>query len=302
MTTTPQAPVHDPTAPVRVTLLQLACPDDEDHDSRVARVLDQLRALDRRETDLVVLPELWATGYFNFDRYEEQAQPLDGPMIGALREVAAERGLHLVAGSFVERTPDGALCNTTALLGPDGAVLGTYRKIHLFGYESAEAKLLTAGDEVRVVPTGLGTTGLGAVGLATCYDLRFPELFRLLVDGGAQLVVVVSAWPLARLEHWELLVRARAVENQVFLVACNVAGSQAGTAMAGTSIVVGPWGEVLTRGGTEPAVLRAALDPARLSAVRAEFPVLTHRRLGTVPEREADSIDRTSRGGLPPGP
>ncbi|MCK9899911.1 carbon-nitrogen family hydrolase [Frankia sp. Cpl3] len=297
MTTTPQTSVHDPAAPVRVTLLQLACPDDEEHDGRVARVLGQLRALDPRETDLVVLPELWATGYFNFDRYEEQAQPLDGPTVGALREVAAERGLHLVAGSFVERTPDGALCNTTALLGPDGAVLGTYRKIHLFGYESAEAKLLTAGDEVRVVPTGLGT-----VGLATCYDLRFPELFRLLVDGGAELVVVVSAWPLARLEHWELLVRARVVENQVFLIACNVAGSQAGTAMAGTSLVVGPWGEVLARGDTEPAVLRAVLDPARLSAVRAEFPVLTHRRLGTVPERKTDSIDRTSRGGLPPRP
>lgn len=260
---------------VRVTLLQLACPDDEDHAGRVARVLARLRTLDADETDLVVLPELWATGYFNFDRYAAQAEPLDGPTLSALRAVAAERGLHIVAGSFVERAPDGVLHNTTALLGRDGAVLGTYRKIHLFGHQSAEANLLTAGAEARVVPTALG-----AVGLATCYDLRFPELFRLLVDRGAELVVVVSAWPLARLEHWELLVRARAVENQVFLVACNVAGSQAGTALAGTSLVVDPWGVVLARGDTQPAVLRAALDPARLSAVRTEFPVLTHRRLG----------------------
>ncbi|SQD99074.1 2-oxoglutaramate amidase [Parafrankia sp. Ea1.12] len=263
-------------ASVRVVLLQIACPDDESPADRGARVLADLRGLGAGEADLVVLPELWRTGYFHFDRYSEDAEELAGPTIGALREVAAERGLHIVTGSIVERAPGGALHNTTALAGPDGALLGRYRKIHLFGHESAEATLLTAGDDVFVAPTSLG-----AVGLATCYDLRFPELFRLLVDRGAEVVVVVSAWPLARLEHWELLVRARAVENQVFVVACNAAGRHGGVELAGTSLVVDPWGTVLARAGTGPQTLRAVLDRARLAAVRADFPVLASRRLAS---------------------
>ncbi|WP_066073151.1 carbon-nitrogen family hydrolase [Frankia sp. EI5c] len=260
---------------MRVALLQSASPDGEASTARRERVLSQVRALDPDRTDLVVLPELWATGYFHFDRYEAEAEALSGPTVGALRAVAAERGLHIVGGSIVERDSAGALYNTTAVIGPGGELLGHYRKIHLFGYESAEARLLTAGDGVLVT-----ATPWGPLGVATCYDLRFPELFRLLADRGAELVVVVSAWPLARLEHWELLVRARAVENQVFVVACNAAGGQAGVELAGSSLVVDPWGVVLARGGTGPAVVRAELDPGRVGAVRAEFPVLTHRRLG----------------------
>ncbi|WP_235497994.1 carbon-nitrogen family hydrolase [Frankia sp. R43] len=268
--------------PLRAVLLQVASPDGESAPVRTERVLAALESLDPDETDLVVLPELWATGYFHFDRYEADAQPLAGPAVSALRAMAARRGFHLVAGSLVERGESGALHNTTAVIGPDGGLRGRYRKIHLFGYQSAEARLLTAGDEVLVAGTPWG-----GLGVATCYDLRFPELFRLLVDGGAELVVVVSAWPMARLEHWELLVRARAVENQVFVVACNAAGSHSGVELAGTSLVVDPWGVVLARGDTAAGMLRAELDPARLEAVRAEFPVLTHRRLAAVPTGHA---------------
>jgi predicted amidohydrolase len=188
--------------------------------------------------------------------------------------VARERRFHLVTGSLLERAADGRLYNTSVLVDPAGEIALTYRKIHLFGHESAETRLLTPGE---ATPTAV--TPLGRVALATCYDLRFPELFRLYADAGAELVVVVSAWPVDRLEHWRLFTRARAVENQAYLVACNATGEQAGHALAGASVVVGPWGEALAEGGPREPWVTAEIDVARPGAVRAAFPVLTHRRL-----------------------
>ncbi|WP_251078795.1 carbon-nitrogen family hydrolase [Frankia sp. AiPa1] len=234
-----------------------------------------LAALRRVEADLVVLPELWVTGFFHFDDYAAQAEPLTGPTLSALREVARERRLHLAAGSLIERADDGALHNTAVLIGPDGEILHAHRKIHLFGHDGAESRLLTPGTTVRAVPTALGR-----IGLATCYDLRFPELFRLLAQDGAELVVVVSAWPAARVEHWRVLTRARAIENQAYLVACNLAGRHAGRLLAGASVVVDPWGRVLAEGDARPGEVTAVVDRDAPAAVRAEFPVLADRRLG----------------------
>ncbi|MCM3886489.1 carbon-nitrogen family hydrolase [Frankia sp. R82] len=259
------------TDPVRVVCLQLDCPDEESADERVRRVLASLR---RVEADLVVLPELWATGFFHFTDYEAQAEPLTGPTLTALRDVARERGFHLVAGSLVERADDGALHNTAVLIGPGGDILHSYRKIHLFGHDGAETRLLTPGTDVRAV-----STELGRIGLATCYDLRFPELFRQLADDGAELVAVVSAWPAARVEHWRVLTRARAIENQIQLVACNLAGRHAGRELAGTSLVIDAWGTVLAEGDATPGTVVATLDRDGSATVRAAFPVLTDRRL-----------------------
>ncbi|MCK9920373.1 carbon-nitrogen family hydrolase [Frankia sp. AgPm24] len=258
--------------PVRVVCLQLACPDEESAADRVRRVLAELR---RVEADLVVLPELWATGFFHVADYDAQAEPLTGPTLTALREVARERGFHLVAGSLVERADDGALHNTAVLVGPGGDILHTYRKVHLFGHDGAETRLLTPGTDVRAV-----STELGRIGLATCYDLRFPELFRQLADDGAELVAVVSAWPAARVEHWRVLARARAIENQTQLVACNLAGRHAGRELAGTSLVIDAWGTVLAEGDAAPGTVVATLDRDGPATVRAAFPVLTDRRLG----------------------
>jgi predicted amidohydrolase len=134
--------------------------------------------------------------------------------------------------------------------------------------------LLGAGDEVVVA-----ATAIGRIGLATCYDLRFPELFRGLVDRGAEVVVVPAAWPQARVAHWILLAQARAVENQYAVVACNTAGAQAGKAMGGRSIVVGPRGDVLGEAGSSGQVLTAEVDLADVARWREEFPVLANRRL-----------------------
>src|SRR5918998_4321513 len=230
--------------------------------------------------DLIVLPELWPVGFFRFDRYKEESESLEeslkGGVIAAIREVTVRRKAFVLGGSFVERAERGRFHNTCFLVGPDGALLMTYRKMHVFGYRSKEADLLTAGDSVTVAQTALGT-----MSATTCYDLRFPELYRALVDAGTQVVLVPSAWPMERLDHWAVLNQVRALENQMYVVACNMAGEEEGTTLAGNSMIVDPWGEVIARAGEGEQVLLAELDMKRLLHLREEFPVLNDRRLGT---------------------
>jgi predicted amidohydrolase len=225
-----------------------------------------------RGADLVVLPELWDVGYFAFDRYDAEAQPLDGPTVSMLAPLARELGCHIHAGSVVERTTEGALRNTAVVIDPTGSVVLTYSKIHVFGYQSLESRLLQPGDEVRTAGTPYGR-----VGTTTCYDLRFPELWRGLVDVGAEIVVVPAAWPAARREHWRLLTSARAVEEQVIVIACNAVGRQGEVELAGHSRVVGPWGEVLLEAADDEGIYYCDLDPGVVAATRTEFPVLGDR-------------------------
>ena len=252
----------------RVHLLQLSYGDDEPLVARVARVADLVRA--QRGADLVLLPELWPDGGFSYQTWEASAQRLAGPTVTALAEAAREVGAVVHMGSFVERDQDGRLFNTSVLLAADGSVLTTYRKVHLFGFEAGEPVLLTAGEKPVVH---------GSLGLATCYDLRFPEIFRLLLDAGAETVLLPAAWPAKRVGHWRLLAQARAVENQSYVVACNTAGTHAGVAMGGHSIVVDPWGVVLAEAGDGEEVLVVDLDPDLVATARASFPVLADRRL-----------------------
>jgi predicted amidohydrolase len=253
---------------LRVHLLQLSYGDDETPDERRARVADLVRA--QSGADLVVLPELWPQGGFAYDRWEEQAEPADGSSLRAISVAAAQLGAMVHMGSFVERDETGRLFNTSVLLGADGRVLTSYRKIHLFGFGEGEPKLMTAGGEV-VVHDGLG--------LATCYDLRFPEMFRALLDGGARALVMASAWPAKRVAHWRLLAQARAVENQMYVVACNTAGTHSGVPMGGHSMVVDPWGVVLAEAGDGEEVLTVELDLSSVDSTRSSFPVLADRRL-----------------------
>ena len=263
---------------MQVACVQLSYPDDESKEERRDRVLNLVEGL---TADLVVLPELWPTGYFAFDRYAAEAESMEGETVTGLRRIAARCGITLMGGTFVERHADG-LANCAVTIGPDGSILHTYRKIHLFGYQSEEARLLTPGTDLTVAETAFAP-----VGTSTCYDLRFPELYRKLVDQGAQMVIIPAAWPLARLEHWRLLLRARAIENQVFVIACNGAGTQHGTELAGHSVIIDPWGNVVAEAGSEAESLTATIDLANVTRIRAEFPVLEHRRLGVEhrPER-----------------
>jgi predicted amidohydrolase len=253
---------------LRVHLIQLAYGDDETPDERRERVAGLVRA--QAGADLVVLPELWPQGGFAYDRWEAQAEPTAGPSLQALSAAAADLGALVHMGSFVERDDTGRMFNTSVLLGADGGVLAAYRKIHLFGFGEGEPKLMTAGTDI-VVYDGLG--------IATCYDLRFPEMFRGLLDGGALALVMASAWPEKRIAHWRLLAQARAVENQMYVVACNTAGTHAGVPMGGNSMVVDPWGVVLAEAGDDEEVLTVDIDLSSVPATRSSFPVLADRRL-----------------------
>jgi predicted amidohydrolase len=257
---------------MRVRALQLDVDMDQEFDARVKDTLDLVRA--NADADLVVLPELWPNGGFTYQLWEQTAQAIDGPLVSECAALAAELGIHLHLGSLVERRPDGGLSNTSVLLGPDGATLATYRKIHLFGFAEGEPALMTAGDEVVTVDTAWGV-----LGLATCYDLRFPELFRRLLDAGCSLVLVPAAWPAPRVGHWTVLAQARAIENQMVVVAVNATGDQGGKTMGGHSIVVDARGAILAQAGTDPAVLDVDIDLAQVATWRAQFPVLADRRL-----------------------
>jgi predicted amidohydrolase len=223
--------------------------------------------------DLILLPEIWPCGFFSFDRYAAESEALDGPTVSAFRLKACERRCHLVMGSLVERDGD-RLFNTTVFIGPDGEIIAPYRKIHLFGYQSDETKLLTPGKDIVVADTPWGRAGF-----STCYDLRFPELFRLMVDCGAEIFLVPSAWPLARIEAWRLFNRARAHENLAFLISCNCAGENAGKRYGGHSMIVDPWGRLLAEGGEGGEIVTAEIDVGQAVAARKEFPALADRVL-----------------------
>lgn len=254
-------------------MVQVASPPTEPVTERRDRVGQMIA--DARGADLVVLPELWAPGYFAFDAYPELAEPLEGDTVEAAREWAQSLGCYLHLGSVLERSVDGHLHNTAVLLDPSGEVVNTYRKIHVFGYKSREAELLAPGGDINVTKTPLG-----AIGSTTCYDLRFPELWRALIDAGAQTVVTPAAWPAARREHWRLFTSCRAVEEQLLLIACNAVGVQAGNVeLAGFSRVVDPWGRVLAEAGIDEGLTVVDVAPGVVEQVRSEFPVLADRRI-----------------------
>lgn len=257
---------------MRIGLFQVESPDTEAPTDRRERVRERLLGIDEN-IDLLVLPELWAAGYFHFDQYAELAESAtDSPTLAVAAAVARSRDCWVHAGSFIERTPSGSLRNTAALVAPDGTIAQQYSKVHVFGYQSLESKLLEPGTAVSVAETPFGI----ASGV-TCYDLRFPALWTQLIGLGASLVVVPAAWPAARVEHWRLLTAARALDNQVIVAACNATGSHGGTQAGGTSRVVDPWGRVVAEAGDTEELLVAEIDPDVVGKTRTEFPVLDDR-------------------------
>ena len=271
-------------SPLRVTLIQLGYGDDESVGERTSRVADLVRSVcaqqDSQGPHLVVLPELWAPTGFGHRHWAERAEPVDGSVASAMSALAAECGVLLHAGSIVERLEapgeEGkSLANTSLLFGADGNLIVSYRKIHRFGFGSAEPQLMEAGDSIVLIELPSGHRAA----LSTCYDLRFPELYRRQLDSGADLFIIPAAWPMPRVAAWTLLGQARAIENQCFVLACNTAGTHAGVEMGGHSQVVSPTGEVLARAEEREQVLPLTIDLDEAAAARAAFPVLGDRRL-----------------------
>ncbi|KOG35028.1 carbon-nitrogen family hydrolase [Streptomyces resistomycificus] len=258
---------------MRASLIQIAVDEGESVDSRRRRTASLVR--DQAGADLVVLPELWTTGAFAFEEFGSAAEPLQGPTYEAMAKAASDAGVWLHAGSIPERASDGTLYNTSLFFAPSGDLAASYRKIHRFGFDKGEAVLMGAGEDLVTVRLPDTT-----VGVATCYDLRFPELFRGLVDAGAETLVVPAGWPERRRAHWTLLAQARAVENQAFVLACGTAGTHAGVPQAGHSIVVDPWGAVLAEAGSDEEILTVEFDPGKVATTREQFPALKDRVLG----------------------
>jgi deaminated glutathione amidase len=267
--------------------IQMAASSDKAANLERAERLVRLAAA--RGASLIALPEM-----FNWRgrRAEEtsNAETLEGPTLARMSALARELKIHLVAGSIPERAAgDSKNYNTSVLLGPDGARIAVYRKIHLFDVDlpgrvtvrESEAKL--PGAEVVCA-----RTALGAIGLTICYDLRFPELFRRLTFAGAQIITLPSAFTFPTGEaHWEPLIRARAIENQVFVIAPAQFGPNVhGFSDYGNSMIVDPWGRVIARSADQEGVVIAPIDLDYLERVRRELPALSHARLGRGKEEE----------------
>jgi len=257
----------------------LASPDKE---ANLKEAEDRVREAAARGAKVVALPEV-----FNWrgEQGEErlQSEPIAGPTATLMGRLARELDLYLLAGSFLEEIPEsGKVYNTSLLFDPRGNLLARYRKIHLFdvdlqgGVSTMESETRRPGEEVVVA-----RTDLCPMGLTICYDLRFPELYRALMAKGAQLIFVPSAFTALTGEaHWESLLRARAIENQVYVVAPDQMGKNPKSfGTYGNSMIVDPWGRVLARAPDVSSVIVAEIDLGYLAKVRRELPALSHRRV-----------------------
>jgi predicted amidohydrolase len=231
---------------------------------------------------LIALPELWNCHGLE-DVYKENAEPVPGPTTEFLGGLAQELGVYLLGGSILERTSQSTkLHNTSTFFGPDGRMSAVYRKIHLFDVkapdrEYLESRTIAAGTQIVTAKAGVAT-----IGLSVCYDVRFPELYRLLALRGAEVLAVPAAFTLQTgKDHWELLLRARAVENQAYVVAPAQWGKKAdGRWTYGRSMIVDPWGTVLSQCPDRDGFALATLDLDFLDRFREEFPALKNRRPG----------------------
>jgi predicted amidohydrolase len=264
---------------VRVAAVQLNSDGDKARNLTAAERL--VRAAAAGGAELVALPEKWnllAAG----EEMAAGAEPLDGPSLAAARAWAAELGIHLLAGSIAERgaEPGGKAFNTSVLIGPDGEDLAAYRKIHMFDVEAGgvqyrESDHEQAGGEIVSAPVGELE-----LGLSVCYDLRFPELYRILALRGARLITVPSAFTAATgRDHWQVLLRARAIENQAFVLAPDQVGeAPPHYASYGRSAIVDPWGVVLATAPDGECFVAAELDLAAQERMREKLPSLANRR------------------------
>ena len=252
-----------------------------DVDANIATADRLVRAAAAQGAELVALPEKWSV-LGTQEEMTSGAETLEGRCITWAREIAAELGLELVAGSIREHVPGQTKgANTSVHIGPDGEIRAVYRKLHMFDVEVdgviyEESRDEHPGDEVTVSDLGDGRQ----LGLSICYDVRFPELYRALAARGVEVITVPAAFTLATTrDHWEVLVRARAIENQCFVIAPNQIGTHApGQRSGGRSLIVDPWGLVLASAPDAETVIVADLDFENLNQIRRRIPALTHRR------------------------
>jgi predicted amidohydrolase len=219
--------------------------------------------------EIVLLPELWASG-FDLKNCEIYGTPIHEGIFADMRSMAEKYNI-VVGGSLIEREDD-AFYNTFVLYSASGELIASYRKVHLFAMLEEDI-YFQAGNQLVLVESDWGK-----IGLATCYDLRFPELFRALAVKGAGLILLVAEWPQRRVAHWQRLLQSRAIENQCFLAAVNKVGESQGEELSGYSTVINPMGEYLAQGGEDEELLLASIDLKEVDKIRRWMPVLQDRK------------------------
>ena len=263
---------------MRAAAVQLNSTADHERNLEVAERL--VRGAAANGAELIVLPEKW-TVLGPGEAIRASAEPLDGPALTAAAGWARELGVFLVAGSVPEVVPDQEkLANTSVLFGPEGERLATYRKIHMFDVEVGDVSYRESEHERAGDAIELGDAGGTKIGLTICYDLRFPELYRILAVRGARVITVPSAFTeRTGRDHWEVLIRARAIENQVFVVAAGQIGEAPPHYRSyGRSMIADPWGVVLTQAPDRECFVLADLDFESQDRIRESLPSLRNRR------------------------
>jgi predicted amidohydrolase len=267
---------------MKIAAIQLAASDNVERNVNTAEAL--IDEAVSKGAQVVALPETWTCIGENDKLIRASAEPLDGPIVQRMQAVARRHNIYLHCGSLNERIPNSdKTYNTTLLLGPTGDPLATYRKIHLYDVDLGpnqkyeESAIVAGGSETVVTEIGPMT-----VGLAICYDLRFPELFRDLALKGAEAVFMPAAFnTYTGKDHWEVLIRARAIENQNYMVCPDIVGGYGtkGKTCYGRSMIVDPWGTVVAQAPDEASVIVAEIDTQRVTKIRHELPSLANRKL-----------------------
>jgi omega-amidase len=253
---------------VAIGQMDIALGDPEANLHTVQELAAQAAA---QQAALLLLPELWGSGY-DLKRADQLADELNTGLFASVAALARHYRL-AICGSLLEWDAAAERAfNTATLYDGNGALLGYYRKIHRFGLMD-EDQYLGAGEDAPLLHTGWGD-----VALAICYDLRFPELFRRYAVDGARMMLLPSEWPVQRIEHWRTLIRARAIENQCYVIACNRVGADRANTFGGHSAVIDPWGNVVVEGGPEAELLCATVDLDMVDDARSRIPVWNDRR------------------------
>ncbi|KOR88841.1 carbon-nitrogen family hydrolase [Paenibacillus solani] len=258
-------------APMNIALIQ-ADIEIGNVKANMNKMLDMMNkaATANTKPDVIVLPELWNTGYA-LDQIQDIADPMGQETSRMLSEFAKEHRIQIVGGSVAERVED-RIYNTMYVFNRDGEQVAKYSKIHLFRLMDEE-KHLEAGQ--HTVTFDLERIKAGA---SICYDIRFPEFMRTLALADAQVLFVPAQWPHPRLHHWRTLLMARAIENQMYVVACNRVGTSGDTDFFGHSMIIDPWGEVIVEGDDQEAILTGTIDCNLTDEVRGRIPVFEDRR------------------------
>lgn len=252
--------------------------DAEYNQARVKEMIDEAMDGDKRP-DIVILPEDWASGFSDemFHNIENFVEPVDGPSITVLKECAKEHRVWIVGGSIGTQFHDGRR-NTTFLINREGEVVGDYSKMHLYSDMDEDVAFLHGTD------TNVYDTELGKLGFMNCYDIRFCELARTYALKGADALIVVSNFPNPRLSHWRTILLARAIENQMFVVACNRVGASPMGTYCGHSMIIDPWGNVIAEGGDDEEIITGSVDFGEIEKIRSTIHMFRDRRPGSYSE------------------